>query len=77
MEEAVAQTGYSHRQFSRLFSEAVGLTPKVYCRVQRFQKALTVMSTLFKTVPLWRTRLQGSGFRVQGARLPLFDPFDI
>jgi hypothetical protein len=67
VEEAVAKTGYNHRQFIRLFSGAVGLTPKVYCRVQRFQKALTVMSILFKTVPLWRTRLQGAGCRVQGA----------
>lgn len=36
----VKQTGYSHRSFIGLFSRAVGLTPKLYCRVLRFQKVL-------------------------------------
>ncbi|UUZ74862.1 hypothetical protein LP414_22160 [Polaromonas sp. P1(28)-13] len=67
----MAKTGYNHRQFIRLFSGAVGLTPKVYCRVQRFQKALTVMSIYS------RQRRSGAlDSRVQGAKLPLFDPFD-
>lgn len=35
-----AETGYSNRRFIELFREAVGLTPKVYCRVRRFQGAL-------------------------------------
>lgn len=43
VEEAVTQSGYSHRQFIRLFSQSVGLSPKLYCRVQRFQKALRLM----------------------------------
>ncbi|MDW5442668.1 AraC family transcriptional regulator [Polaromonas sp. SM01] len=43
VEEAVTQSGYSHRQFIRLFSPSVGLPPKLYCRVQRFQKALELM----------------------------------
>jgi AraC-like DNA-binding protein len=43
VEEAAALSGYSHRQFIRLFSQAVGLAPKLYCRVQRFQKALQLM----------------------------------
>ena len=45
VEEAVARSGYSHRQFIRLFSQAVGLPPKLYGRVQRFQKALGLMQT--------------------------------
>jgi len=36
----VAESGYSHRRFIALFHEAVGLTPKLYCRVRRFQRAL-------------------------------------
>jgi AraC-like DNA-binding protein len=36
----VKASGYSHRQFIALFSRAVGLTPKLYCRVIRFQNAL-------------------------------------
>lgn len=38
--EVVRQTGYSHRRFIQLFTRAVGLTPKLYCRVQRFQRVL-------------------------------------
>jgi AraC-like DNA-binding protein len=37
----VAESGYSHRRFVALFREAVGLSPKLYCRVRRFQNALT------------------------------------
>lgn len=36
----VKQTGYSHRSFINLFSRAVGLTPKLYCRLLRFQKVI-------------------------------------
>lgn len=41
--EVAAQSGYSHRQFIHLFAQAVGLNPKLYCRVNRFQKALRLM----------------------------------
>ena len=40
----VKETGYSHRRFIALFSKAVGLTPKRYCRVLRFQGALRTMA---------------------------------
>ena len=43
VDDAVARSGYSHRQFIRLFSQAVGLGPKLYCRVRRFQKALPLV----------------------------------
>jgi len=43
VEDAVARSGYSHRQFIRLFSQAVGLGPKLYCRLQRFQKSLPLL----------------------------------
>jgi AraC-like DNA-binding protein len=45
VEEAVARSGYSHRQFIRLFSQAVGLGPKLYCRVQRFQTTLPLVQS--------------------------------
>jgi AraC-like DNA-binding protein len=38
--QVVRESGYSHRQFNQLFSRAVGLTPKAYQRVRRFQAAL-------------------------------------
>jgi AraC-like DNA-binding protein len=39
---AVERSGYSHRRFLTLFREAVGLTPRDYCRVQRFQRAVAM-----------------------------------
>jgi AraC-like DNA-binding protein len=37
----VAQsTGWSERRFSQVFREQVGLSPKVWCRIQRFQRAV-------------------------------------
>lgn len=37
----VAQSvGWSERRFSQVFREQVGLTPKVWCRVRRFQRAV-------------------------------------
>jgi AraC-like DNA-binding protein len=36
----VDESGYSHRHFVALFRRAVGLPPKVYSRVLRFQRAL-------------------------------------
>jgi AraC-like DNA-binding protein len=33
-------TGWSERRFSQVFREEVGLTPKVWCRIQRFQRAV-------------------------------------
>lgn len=38
--EAVVESGYSHRGFIALFRRAVGLSPKLYLRVLRFQRAL-------------------------------------
>ncbi|MFY9269526.1 MAG: helix-turn-helix transcriptional regulator [Candidatus Manganitrophaceae bacterium] len=38
--EVVKQSGYSHRHFIALFRRAVGLSPKTYGRLLRFQKAL-------------------------------------
>lgn len=40
----VAETGYSHRYFSALFTRATGLTPKIYCRVQRLQKVFKLLA---------------------------------
>jgi AraC-like DNA-binding protein len=36
----VDRTGLSHRRFLGLFTEQVGLTPKRFCRVRRFQRVL-------------------------------------
>jgi AraC-like DNA-binding protein len=39
---AVERSGYSHRHFIRLFRDAVGLSPKIFTRVARFQRALAL-----------------------------------
>jgi AraC-like DNA-binding protein len=38
--ETARKIGWSERRFSQVFREAVGLTPKVWCRIQRFQRAV-------------------------------------
>jgi AraC-like DNA-binding protein len=40
------QIGLSDRRFIQLFSQQVGLTPKLFCRVQRFQQVLRNITTL-------------------------------
>jgi AraC-like DNA-binding protein len=41
--DAVRATGYSHRRFIALFSGAVGLAPKRWCRVRRMQAVLAAL----------------------------------
>lgn len=38
--EMARTTGWSERRFSQVFREEVGLSPKTWCRVQRFQRAV-------------------------------------
>jgi AraC-like DNA-binding protein len=38
--QVVKESGYSHRRFIALFQRGLGLTPKLYCRILRFQGAL-------------------------------------
>lgn len=40
----VEQTGLSNRYFNQLFRNQVGVTPKLFCRIQRFQNALKMLS---------------------------------
>jgi AraC-like DNA-binding protein len=41
--DVTERVGLSPRRFIHLFDHEVGLTPKLYCRVRRFQKALRVI----------------------------------
>ena len=36
----VDSIGLSHRRFLQIFTDQIGLTPKAFCRVQRFQRVL-------------------------------------
>jgi AraC-like DNA-binding protein len=38
--DVARKTGWSERRFSQVFREEVGLSPKTWCRVQRFQRAV-------------------------------------
>jgi AraC-like DNA-binding protein len=38
--EVARSTGWSERHFSQVFREEVGLSPKVWCRIQRFQRTV-------------------------------------
>ena len=44
--EVVSETGYSHRRFVEVFRRAVGLKPKIFCRITRFQKTLVGLALL-------------------------------
>ena len=41
--EIVRRSGYSHRTFIAMFRAAVGLTPKTFCRIRRFQGAVALL----------------------------------
>lgn len=41
--ELTRQIGLSPRRLSQLFREQVGVSPKLYCRIQRFQQAVQAM----------------------------------
>ena len=43
--DVVSETGLSHRHFIKVFEATVGLTPKRYRRVQRFNHVLNVNKT--------------------------------
>jgi AraC-like DNA-binding protein len=40
VKELARSTGWSERRFSQVFREQVGFPPKVWCRIQRFQRAV-------------------------------------
>ena len=41
--DVARSTGWSERRFSQVFREQVGLTPKLWCRIQRFQRAVQML----------------------------------
>jgi AraC-like DNA-binding protein len=43
--EVARSTGFSERRFSQIFREEVGHSPKVWCRIQRFQRAVRMLHT--------------------------------
>jgi AraC-like DNA-binding protein len=71
---AVARrVGLSHRRFIQVFSAEVGLTPKLYCRVQRFQRA-RALARQAKT-PDWAKLAVACGYYDQSHLIRDFQEF--
>ncbi len=49
----ISQIGLSSRRFIELFHREVGLTPKVFCRVRRFQQVLEQVHAVHRTEVNW------------------------
>jgi AraC-like DNA-binding protein len=61
--DTVRRSGYSHRHFIQLFRQAVGLPPKVYCRLLRFGRVIDRIKT---AVPVsWAGLALAAGFSDQ------------
>jgi AraC-like DNA-binding protein len=43
--DVTAQSALSPRRFIRIFADQVGLTPKLFCRVRRFQEVLRTIQS--------------------------------
>ncbi len=62
--EITERPGLSPRRFIELFRREVGLTPKLYCRVRRFQQALRLIAAGRWTRRLWRSMPDTSTSRI-------------
>jgi AraC-like DNA-binding protein len=45
VKEVSERIGLSQRRFIQLFREEVGLTPKLFCRVRRFQEVIRLLGS--------------------------------
>jgi AraC-like DNA-binding protein len=59
----VTRSGYSHRRFAELFRRAVGLAPKRFARVRRFQAALARVAA--DATPSWADLALAAGYADQ------------
>lgn len=71
--DMLARIGLSERRFSSVFSEQVGLTPKLFHRVQRFQKAITALA--LKREIDWARMAQEAGYYDQAHLIHEFRAF--
>ncbi len=71
--DIVVRTGYSQRRFIQMFRAEVGLTPKQYGRIARFQHALGEIRQ--PEPPDWRQLALDSGFYDQSHLINEFQAF--
>ena len=67
------ELGFSQRRFIQMFNSQVGLTPKVFCRIQRFQRA-RVLAEKFAT-PRWADLAVTCGYFDQSHLIKDFHEF--
>lgn len=58
--EIIRRAGISHRRFVEVFTAEVGMTPKLFSRVRRFQRAITLLQRA--TRPSWSELALTSGY---------------
>jgi AraC-like DNA-binding protein len=71
--DVVEETGLSARRFIRLFGDEVGLTPKAFCRVRRFQR--TVERLHGATLVDWADTAVACGYYDQAHMIHDFQEF--
>lgn len=71
--EVTQQLGLSQRHFIQLFHTQVGLSPKLFCRVQRFQSVLEIVET--QRQPVWSEVALACGYFDQAHFIQEFREF--
>jgi AraC-like DNA-binding protein len=71
--DVVSELGVSHRHFIAVFGQEVGLTPKMYLRVQRFQRVLALTARM--PSPHWPRLAQLCGYFDQAHLIRDFHAF--
>ena len=69
----VASTGLSHRHFASLFRDEVGMTPKLFARVRRFQR--TIAAAREGALPNWAALSSECGYYDQSHLIRDFAAF--
>ena len=67
------ELGFSQRRFIQMFTSHVGLTPKVFCRIQRFQRARVLAEKL--DTPHWAKLAVTCGYFDQSHLIKDFQEF--
>ncbi len=71
--DVARRVGLSHRRFIQVFAAEVGLTPKLYCRVLRFQRARSL--ALQTDAPDWAKLAVACGYYDQSHLIRDFEEF--
>ncbi len=73
LREVVQKTRLSQRRFIEVFAREVGMSPKLFCRVRRFQQALELVRGVVR--PNWAQFAAETGFFDQSHLIHDFEHF--